>query len=403
MNEEKELEHYFLNNAIDKFGEVVFVNCFYDYDMSSDEMVIVEKIPMGTKIDNKTGEEKEIFDKRDYKGYCIKDHKSKKMFFLESEFVQDLPIKIKGTKEVIYKNKVYHVITEYSKAKMEHDDILSPQEWFDVWFDLPHSNPLHLKIMKLATITSFLDRAYFRISTNRSFGKTGVVASLLTLTGEGMKIDKDTSPAKLTTGLNHDFTHYDETGGLSTEFTRTLGNIFFGTADGTSNIYEHNTTGSHLTKSKYNISNYGYIITHNPPESYLEKGLEPFEQQFRIEVFDRIPVLELSGKLETSKIDIPNVNWYKYIKDNIAFYRQFIGKILSMRDKRNEIVLTKDFNWDFKYSSGASDRHNNWMRVFAKYTEFFCPDEYEIIMNETHRLYKEYIQKLKDLGLLLEE
>ena len=393
------MKELFITQALDKFNEVMFGNCYYGHDIISDEVVITQKVLTGIEEDK--GQEKNIYERLNHQGYVIKDNKNKKLYFLKSEYINDMPIRVRETQEVVYKNKVYNLIKSLDKVGMKQDNTMTNEEFYNAWFPFPHTNPIHLDILKICTLSAMLERCYFRIITNKGFGKTGVIASMLSLTGDGIKIDKDTSHAKLSTSLDHDFVHFDETGGLSTEFSRILGNLFFGTADGTSNIYQHNTTGSNITKSRYDITKFGYCITHNPPESYLEKGQEPFEQQFRIEVFDRIPCFELSGMLDTDSMIVKERDWFEFIKENKDFYRKFVGKYLWLKDNAM-FFSNEDFDYNFKYPN-ASNRHNNWMRVFAKYTKLFCPDRYKMIMDEVQKCYNDYIKKCIELGLINEE
>jgi len=385
-------------DATGQLFKMLFANTVKATDIKSDEKRIAKTIK-----DDKG----KVIERQNFDGFEIKKDGDNSTYFLPSENQHDLPLNIKDKEKLVYRGKVFYIIKDYKRAVFPESDNIDDKEFFDDWMDLDHQCPEDFRVAKWCVLTTWVTKATARVATKKAFGKDGIVESIIKPTGLGRNVNK-VSMAKMYQLIGEDFTCFNELSGYTGEKAENMESFFFQTGDGTKSDYEHETIGSHATGSKISVVDYGYVIFHNLPEYYMEKGKMCFEQMFTEAVIDRIfPVLCDGQVKKNNKLDF-QANWIDFVKENIQDYKNFIGKLYYLKNHFDEFTLTYDLSrYDLNYSVGEeSVRYDNTFKRIATLVERYakCHSNSDEIfykeMDNIYKCHKAYMTKAKSLGLI---
>lgn len=362
------------------------------------------------------GNEKQIKDalgNRYIKGFEIKDHKTKKLLFLPSKYVSQMPIKVKSgcTTEVVFSGKVYHIIEDVIELQPQPADTMGFARMFDDWFALKHTNEDHKTNMKFIVLTNEWTQSAFRAVTRQAFGKDGIVNTSISITDCGKKV-QTVSHAKFAQLMEYPYTCFNEIAGFDGERKEIMENLLIQVCDGNP-IYEHTTTGSDKTRSSYDIGGYGATICHNIPSYYTDKMKDCFEQMFGDQLIYRIMPFLLEGAIASGcPIAGLKTNFVKLVKDNLGYYQAWLGQFQYMQQIIKERFLTYNVSkYDLRVDKAETDcrwssSFNKLALVVQLYMESKYADEgerevkfYER-MDNLYESHKAYIDLLKKEGLM---
>lgn len=382
---------YFHSGTVQKFREKLFNNVFTKYDINSDEKRITETIS--------------DTEKHTYDGFEVKDSKTRKTYFVPSNWIEQMPIKIKNARKLVYSKKIYYLSEDVVSVKFPARDEMSFKQWFDVWFPLNHTNPSSVRIAKFCILASALDRGYSRLVSEKSFGKDGIVDNLIQLVGKGRNISNATA-AKLFQLISEDFTAFNELAGFGGEKKAIFQQFFLEAGDANKTIYEHGSTGSDKTGNKADISKYGFVIMHNLPEYYFEKGMETFEQMFTHAVFDRFFPVLLEGQVESKHQFIgKNFDFESISEEATPFLKQWISKFYFMKETftnmSNKYDISK-YNLELDGRNEAASRwYNTFYRIAVLVSEYSDSEsEFYEIMDSIYDANRKYVNKVMEMGLI---
>lgn len=386
----KDVFHY---KCINYFFNKYYSNTIRLHEIRSDESVIKEIV--GWK-DNKP-------IKEDREGFSYKQEKDKKTLFILSDDVKYLPARVKHTRKMIHRGKVYHIIDEWDKRNIVPDNCMTVKEWIDSIAPLNHTNPSDFLSAKLVIATGTLTRQCNRIATKQGFGKDAIANQILNITNDGRSVT-EVSNAKLMQLPEYNFTFFNELAGISSEAKYTLQRLFFDVGDYHTPWFENVTTGSEKTKTRVKINNYGITIFHNTPDYYITKGESTFEDLFTDAIFYRIIPFYFEGSINDKQFSNKNIDVKKVVEDNLIEYINFVKYFKYLKSIFNEIVLKYDIS---KYHLITQDNESNsrWSTGFhniAKLVQEYSESEQEFykLMDNIYKSHYKYIDLLKDNGYL---
>jgi hypothetical protein len=337
-----------------------------------------------------------------YQGFEVKDRESKKSYIILSEDVKKMPVKVLSAEKIIDGRRVFY-IADVATVKFPEDDKLGMRRFIDLWFPLNHTHPKDLLLAKFVTLVPTITKAFTRVITKQSFGKDGLINTIIDLTTMGANIT-EASDAKLGTMIDLGFSVFNEISGYSGETRKILQRFFLATAETNINTYEHTTTGSDKTKSRYDISNYGYSVFHNVNDYYRTRGLPLFEEMFSKAVFYRIFPIQLQGQVDDKEFIGYQYDVKSTVKENLDVYKQWIGYWYWLRNNFKYQTLNYDIS---KYQLIAEDNEkvSRWISTFtniAKVIQMYSLNEVEFytLMDELYKRHRDYIKSVQEEGLI---
>jgi len=396
----------FYDKAISEFYNQMYADVYMDYQLTGDEMVLKELTDSGVIL---------------YEGFPLKDRKNLKMYFIPSTYKDvnskthrvKFPIKIKESHKVIWKGKIFYV-AKYVTTKFPEKDDISFSEFIDEWFPIKHNNPEDVLVAKFLTLTTMLTNSFAAISTPPSFGKDGIVSNIYNLTMFGRNT-KGGTEAKVSQMLEDKHTTFNEVVGVSKSISEVLYPFFKGVAAG-QKFYEHTSTGSNVTKNRYEIGDYGFVVFFNEPQEAVENGKLTWEEQYDYAVFDRVMPFLLSGTVakENQYKDVYGVDWVQYVEDHKQEYIDFISRFyFDLKHINSQTLLypLSKYNLDYRDRKKGEDSvrwqntFNNIGRIVSryvesKYSENKREEEFYKLMDLIYQRNRDYLDMVKTLGLI---
>lgn len=404
--------------SITLFKNKVFSNIFRAYDISSDEKLLKCKVPSFSRGYFKETANDDKVEGVYLKGYELKDSHSKKTYLLPSKIKQKdgsykplmemMPLKIKDSWEVYHGKKVYHWVAPENIRSVNFPEStdMSLRDFIDSWFNIEHSNPDDAFVFKIVALASHMG-GFSRIIGDKGFGKDGWVNTLIGITGVGNNISKVKSDAKWIRLIDDKYTVFNEISGFGGERLEIAENFFLGTGDVNTPEYNHSTTGNESTGNKRDITGYSYFIMHNPPSYYMEKGKITFEQMFQPAVFDRFIPIKVTGRVSSkNSFQDPTIDFERVVGDNMDYYKNFIGRLIWVRNKGSLIKLKYSLDkYDLSYD-GREETSSRWMNTWIRYGQLVqeysdSEDEFYKLMDKIYSCHLDAKKEIKELGLMV--
>ncbi len=378
------------SDSLTYLNDMVYKKVFHNNQLRGDEKVIAE----GHDDETKTY----------YKGFELKDFTTKKVYFVKSDDVKDMPFVIDESNEVWYRGKVYHLVIKFKSVKITELNKMDMKDFVDILFPLNHTHSDDLLVAKLMILTNTISKSFFRISSINAFGKDGIANSIIQATGKGNNVSKATT-AKLATLIDDWFTVFNEISGFQGEAKEQLQDFLLNTGDPKNNTYQHKSVGSDKTFPKYDTSQYGYTIIHNLPNHYFDKGQEYFDTMFTEPVFFRFMPVLLQGQVQDRDFVNAQFNSVELVSINMDFYKNWVGKWIYLRNHWNEIVMPYDVDkYDLSYKKDNGERWFTSFLQLAKLVYLYTGDNkdrfYEIL-DLVYQRNREYLKEVEKYGLFI--
>ena len=414
--------------AIGSMNDYLFDGVINEYQKGADEINIVVELEDDFQAEQnyKEGQDHK-YDKtnkrrKKIRGFTLKDADIGITYLIKSsdcyeydgakKKVSKFPLKIRKTRPAIYDKKVYHLIEELQSVRFPESDEMPLHQFFDNWFPILHTSPEDKMVAKFVVLTNMLTNSFCSFSTPPGFGKDGMAEAILLLTNFGRSVSGG-SDAKIAQLLDNRYTVFNEVVGIKKDVATDLNRFFKGVAAG-QKYYEHTTTGSSQTKSRYKIGDYGFTVFFNQHEELINSGKLTWEEQYEPAVFDRVLPFLLHGNVaQNHQYMGVNKVWQEYIKENIDYYKKFVGRFyFELKDIKNYALRFDIAKYDLKYGNKAALRWvNNFNKIStlvnkyvdSKYTDEATREkEFYHIIDLVYDRNRQYVDKVKELQLLKE-
>ena len=329
-------------------------------------------------------------DKGEIQGYRLEKHNDIKTYFLKSEDIKSLPLKVVKTMKDTFRTDVLHIVTNCNTVKIPSEKTTSFRNIVNWVCNFEHDKEVHWKLYKIVILTGLIDRINFRVQTPAGFGKDSVVNAVIELVNKTANIYGATF-AKLEYYLLNKFLFFNEIGGLKEVDRQNFQTFFLETGD-FSNTYNKHSRKTSKTKEKYDISKTSVGIASNINLYYNEKGLDCFVQMFTRAVNNRFLPLKFDGVLTQDFSE--NFNVDNVISKNQTFYKKVISTINWFRDNHRTLEPT-DWHYnptrDFGY--GTNRLKMSFERI-CKYISYYATskEEYVSLTDELFKCYKAQVR-----------
>jgi len=313
-------------------------------------------------------------------GFRLEKKNDRKIYFLKTDDINKLPLKVTKTKKDSFRTDVMYIIKEAKSVKIPDVKETSFRNVVDWLCNFKHSNPIHWKLYKIITIVGAIDRVNYRAIGDAGFGKDSVVDALTELINETANIYGATF-AKLEYHLKNTFLFFNEMGNLNKDDKFNMQNFFLQSA-AFRNKYIKKSRKSKGTREEYNLSKTSVGIASNPYLYYKQKGQETFIDMFQQAVIDRFIPFRFNGVL-THKF-LPHFNTKNVVSKNQRFYKKIISTLNWYRNNTNKVEpIDWDYNPEFKFKI----RYDRTFNVIIKYISIYAEnkEEYVKLVDELHK------------------
>jgi len=321
-------------------------------------------------------------------GYFL--HKGNETWFLLTEGVEDLPIKVTKQTEQDFRGDVFYLIEDYDSVKIPNKEEISFRELVDLISGFKHTNPIHFLLYKIITIAAYCNRINYRVIAPAGFGKDCVINNLIDLGSQAVNIYGATY-AKLEYSLKHPFLLFNEMGNLKKEGKADMQQFLLATGCFMNSYTKKSrATSDGLTLETYDISKTSLGIVYNPPCYYIERGQEYFDIMFQPAVINRFIPFNLTGVLEVPMT--LNIDTYTEAKKSMTIYKKIVSTINYYKGRDIENIYETKFKFN-KYE----ERYKRTFETICKYICEYSKDEeeYKQLTNELYKCFINYKEEIR--------
>jgi hypothetical protein len=303
-----------------------------------------------------------------------------------------LPIRVNRTTPVAYRDKVYELITDYNPIDIKGEKRITFKQLIRRLSGFRHTSKKDYRLYWMLVLMAYWDKAYFRVSSEPSFGKDSAIKIIEELMGNAETVNASVTTAKLEYLTQTNLLGVTELGDLTTEKWRNIEQFLLEVAADLPNISKRSRSyeGS---GEKLNIENFSLILLYNDLINY--RGDEfYFDSKAKDAVIDRIPPLRLAGVINDDRITaVEDDDIEKLVDENKEEYMTLIKTIKWFGDNYKS-EINREWTSDF---SKYSQRWQNNLKRLSKVINLYCSSEAE---------YKEWIQflesRVKDYDYMLQ-
>ena len=230
---------------------------------------------------------------------------NKKIYALQSDRIDRLPIRVTKTEKIGHKTTVYHWIQKYSSAVITGKRSISMKQLIAAFapFEDFHTQPLDWTLYKAICIALYFQKGFANVATEAGFGKTSTFGMIGNLTNDSVSINPRTVAA-FEFRLLCRLLNLDELTNLKPAQRDVMQDALLKTCDGTSK-YQKGSRGMKEfgMTDEMDIRKLSVIITYNTTDHYTtSKQLENyFDKIFQKAVLSRFLPLKLRGNLDAKK------------------------------------------------------------------------------------------------------
>lgn len=349
--------------------------------------------------ENHCGEESFLVDDTGTKKFFYPLKYKKRIFALDSDKINKLPIRVKDSVKIGHRTSVYYWITNFSSAVIKGKRTMSLSKLVKEFapFEKYHTNPLHWTLYKAIILALHNEKGFVRVATEAGFGKTSPFGILNPLTNKAVSVNPR-SAAAFEYRLIYPFINLDELSNLQKNQRDMMQDALLKIADWTSN-YQKGTRGSKKfgTADEMNTTETSILITFNDTDSYKDSGqLENFfDKIFQKAVLSRFIPFKFSGTVNAdafSEIDNPK----QIAKDNYDYLIEIVKNIKHYKDNIREEM--HNYRLPRVYHFDKTGRQYKTFRKILMYIDSMSDtqEQFNIYVEELYSCYLAYNKMIND-------
>ncbi len=338
---------------------------------------------------------------------------NKKRYLLQKDLVDELPIKILKTVDLPYRNKIYHVITEYASVKITPERRMSFKQLVDS-LSLEHSNPTDFTLFKILSLAAEIGRLNFRVSSEAGFGKDSVMSVIGFLRNNVSIINPRTTPA-VEYRLFNKILVLNELSNLESSQRKLLQELLLLVGD-YKNVYEKSSRSTNDTFDTYDISKLSLVLFYNNLDYYEKIGKEGlfFDNMFTKAVKDRYLPFKLNGILDMQQFTKPLTmqEYHNIMVENHEFFVDYVRSLEWYSQHFIEEVRQKQWVFNLEDYPLLLGRHKLLFHQITDYLKLYAETEeewnkwvklaydkyknYQIMTNKNNTYFGEFVQEAEE-------
>lgn len=309
------------NEVITNFKEQFFTGV-----LTTDHLIPKEITINKIKYTNGT-----VDDEYNFWGYeLVKDNVH---YLLPSEkdrdVLEELPIKINPDHLVKASSsgQVYFIIEEYQTVRFKGVRSRSYKEFIDSIADgLPSTNPKHRKLFLMMCLAQLMGRAYFRVATNKGFGKDSTVDLLGELFSSAMTIETPTRAKLELLILVTNLLAINEVMSVTSRKELELIEGFVQQAAAHKMSITKHSRASSGTKEVLPANKFSLSLFYNDLPHYSRRKQEKYlDFSFAEQTLDRLPAFRLWGRFTADFNELSQLRSLEdFVKEHFDEFKQWI-------------------------------------------------------------------------------
>ena len=256
------------------------------------------------------------------------DASGAKILDLKAEF----PIKVLETEKVANGKDVYYNIIDYQSFKVRPDNVLGVRQLVDTLSSIPHSNPDLQKLNWFVALTSYIDRAYFRVSSNPGFGKDSAVEVLYSLVGDCSTLENPSLAKLEERAYSQRFLAFNEIITISPSAWKDMEIFLLAVAANKPRITKRTNAFGKIGQ-EINVSKFSLSLTYNDITNYQGDETKYFDSRATEQLQDRFLPLRFHGRFTENFDNVTDVNTDNWVEEKTPEYLDIIRTVLYYRDE----------------------------------------------------------------------
>ena len=358
------------NDVLAAHSAIMFDTLVHDFSIITDSV-------KSFTFEDEDGNELEAL-----RGYlALKETKGKKVkYFIEEKFYDELPIRIKESREVY--------LSESSNRKAIIKRPMNPtpfriraekcfkseKEFIDDFADFEHTNPDAWTLAKITAIMGYVGKTFVGMCSPSEFGKSSVYEIIHSITKKSPVFQPRSIPGILIQVTGDGNIVFDEVHQSNNEVKRCMENFTL-QVGGNKPVYINGAMKAGKTKAKYNVSKQSITFLYNTISHYSNPDEEFFDHFFgnNLAIDSRLLKMRLDGKL-LEKFD-RNFNIEKTAEDNKMFYMDIAKHLLYLKDLRASNSYKR--RYDFQSGIRVKGRRKMIYEEITWMIDIYSEDETE--------------------------
>jgi len=334
-------------------------------------------------------------NKKHVEGYVVtKKHKNEStntIYFLRTQDVELLPLKILKTTKIHSKGGVYNLLTCGKSIKITPQKDMNWRELVEQSGIPMHSEPMHHALYKNKVLYARLKgQMYYRVITESAFGKDKYKEALRLLLDSSCNLS-DPSTAKLFFSVCHtrDLTINELPKPEKKDFIKFC-NALMRIGDAAT-ILDNSSRKTEGTYEVAHIENLSTSFIHNIPKYYHDRGEDSFEDIYPYNVINRYFYTLYEGFLQAQ---FPSdMDYIKIAEEYTPFLRRWIKSALWYEEHWHELknlypnVDLSKFHFKSK-ENRFKDHFIDFARCLSHYAE--TEAEYKVLLNTEYQCHDKY-------------
>ena len=322
-----EQPHILNYDLLAAFKDSFYANLLFEGNISQEIQFQKLVLPDGTADENANfwG----LLIEQEGKSYLLSefDKQGQKIPDLKLEF----PIKVLETEKVANGKDVYYNIIDYQSFKIRPEDKMGVRGLVDRLSSISNSNPRLQKLNWFVALTSYIDRAYFRVCSNPGFGKDSAVEILNSLVGDCSTLENPSLAKFEERAYSQRYLAFNEIITISPSNWKDIEIFLLAVAANKPRITKRTNSfgkiGQEIDVSKFSLS-----LTYNDITNYPGDEIKYFDSRSTDQLQDRFLPLRLNGRFTENFDNVTDVNVEEWVVDKTDTYLEMIRTLLFYRD-----------------------------------------------------------------------
>jgi hypothetical protein len=310
--------------------------------------------------------------------FAVKD---KKKYFIDKSILKELPIRVRDTEEMLYKEDVVFIPTNPVRFRIVPELKMDMRQMIDYFCPFTHTQEQQWLLMKIIAIASMIGKTFVCVATEPAFGKSSIFNVVHSLTDKVPVFKPRSIPGVLSKITGDGNMVFDEIQECKKDVKDIIEDVALQVA-GNQPEYINGALKSKNTKSRYDCSLQSITFLYNDVSCYKNPQKSYFEYIFTNNkaMDDRFLKLRMNGIL-TEKFD-RRFNVVKTAEDCRVKYIDFVKSLEYYKD----IKLRNDYTVKFRPTTYLLDLKGRKRTIFNEIV--WVIDQYCTSQEEFDSLYK---------------
>lgn len=300
--------------------------------------------------------------------------KDGKKYLLDSKFKKELPIGFSPNKceKISSGGEAYYLVKDPFPAKFTPERRLSMRQLVDTLAGFKHTQPMQYNIDVMMSLTQVLSKAFFRKSSEPSFGKDSTIATLGSLSYKAMTIENPTI-AKLELLATTKLLAINELNDITKGDWKMI-EQFLLAVGAFKETYTKRSRATSGVSEIIDISDLSVAIMYNDIDCYDSPDAY-FDTRATKQCKDRFPALRFYGGFDEDFNAVDSIDINDFVKEH---WEDYVGIVRTLAYfSRGENLMKELKHFELKVKLSSSNRWNNSLNKLLRVVDLYCETQEE--------------------------